>query len=420
MTTIIDRRLNPRDKTIKNREKFIARSREQIKRAVRDAINEGQIADIENGRAKVRVKGVNEPEFTVDRSTGDKKYVLPGNRDHIVGDRQDKQYDDEDGGGSEGGLGRSEDEFEFILNQDEFLDFIFEDLELPDLAKKQVKDILKVQPRRAGYTNTGNPSQLDVVRSLKNSIGRRIGLKRPKDDEMKEIEEKLKVCNEYEAKKLLVRLEELKRRRLAVPWLDPVDVRYRNFIPQPLPMTKAVMFCVMDVSGSMGKREKDLAKRFFFFLHMFLHRKYEKVDVVFIRHHEEAAEVDEDTFFHSRESGGTVVSSALELTTKIIRERYDVSEWNIYVAQASDGDNFDSDQQPLSEVVHTLLPLVQYFAYVEVPNLYYASSPRITSVRKVYETLDGAYPHLQIRLVVEKSDIWKVFKELFSKDTTRN
>ena len=414
MTGIIDRRLNPRDKTIKNRQKFIARSREQIKRAVREQINDGQIADIENGKARVRVKGVNEPEFGVDPATGNKKYVLPGNEEFIVGDKQKKESQ-KSGGGSGGGLGKGEDEFEFILNQDELLDFIFEELELPDLVKKQMKDITKVKPKRSGYTNEGNPSQLDVVRSLKNSIGRRIGLKRPKNSEIEEIEERLKTCNEYDSKVLLLRLEELKRRQRAIPWLDPFDVRYRNFIPQPQPMTKAVMFCIMDVSGSMGKREKDLAKRFFFLLHMFLIRKYDNVDIVFIRHHEEASEVDEDTFFNSRENGGTVVSSGLLLAKKIIQERYNLADWNVYVAQVSDGDNYDDDQSLTRECMEALLPMVQYFAYVEVPTMFYASSARVTNVRKVYETLDQEFKNLKIRAVVDVKDIWKVFKELFSK-----
>ena len=103
------------------------------------------------------------------------------------------------------------------------------------------------------------------------------------------------------------------------------------------------MFCLMDVSGSMDEERKDIAKRFFILLYLFLTRNYERIEVVFIRHHTIAKEVDEDEFFHSRESGGTVVSSALKLMQEIIRERYPLTEWNIYAAQASDGDNWDDD-----------------------------------------------------------------------------
>lgn len=413
MTSIIDRRLNPKDKTIKNRQKFIGRSRTQIKKAVKEAIDKGNISDIEDGKVRVKTKGVNEPTFGVDGKTGNKRYVLPGNEEHVVGDRQDKPPGGEGGGGG-GGLGRGEDDFEFVLNQDEFLDFIFEDLELPDLVKKQLKDVTKVKPKRAGYTNVGNPSQLDVVKSLKNSLGRRIGLGRPKDEEIEELEKQLAGSVEPETTKIKLLIEELKSKQRAVPWLDPFDVRYRNFQMVPQPMTQAVMFCIMDVSGSMGQREKDYAKRFFFLLHMFLRRKYQKVDIVFIRHHEEASEVDEDEFFSSRESGGTVVSSALRLAKKVIDDRYNVNDWNIYVAQVSDGDNYAKDRGDTIDGMEKLLPLTQYYAYVEIVNAY--TTGKSTDLWDTIEPFKDEYPHLNLKKIREQTDIWLVFKDLFGKE----
>lgn len=429
MTNIIDRRLNPKDKTIKNRQKFIQRSREQIKKAVQDSIDSGNIADIENGKARVKIKGVSEPTFGTDSKTGNKKYVLPGNKEYIQGDRQDKPKDGEGGGGTQGGLGRSEDEFEFVLNQDEFLDFIFEDLELPDMIKKQMKDVTKNKLHRAGFTNSGNPSQIDVVRSLRMSMGRRIGLSRPKKSDIKELEEELQQLitrlsgNPLDAsanaryKTVLAEIEAMRKRMRSVPWLDPFDVRYRNFTPTPQPMTKAVMVCILDVSGSMGQREKDLAKRFFFLLYMFLQRKYTKVDVVFVRHHEEASEVDEEEFFNSRESGGTVVSSALKLAKTIIDSRYNVNDWNIYVAQSSDGDNYSADRDETIGSLHALMPLLQYFAYVEIGRNY--STPNDTDLWSTYKALNEEYDHMNMRRVKDKPDIWKVFKELFAKESTK-
>lgn len=419
MTNIIDRRLNPKDKTLRNRQKFIQRSRAQIKEAVKEAIDNGNITDIENNKAKIKVKGVSEPTFTHDRKTGDKKYVLPGNQDHVVGDRQDKPDGGQDQNGSKGGLGRSEDDFEFILNSDELLDFIFEDLELPDLIKKQIKDMTKVKPKRNGFTNVGNPSQLDVVKSLKNSLGRRIGLHRPNEEEILELEKEIIIAKENNNDELVLILEEklqlLKNKQLSIPWLDPFDVRYRNFTMVPQPMTQAVMFCVMDVSGSMGQKEKDLAKRFFFLLHMFLKRKYQKLDVVFIRHHEEASEVDEETFFTSRESGGTVVSSALKLTQKIIKDRYNVNDYNIYVAQVSDGDNYTSDNAEVDKTMRNLLPIIQYFAYVEIFNIHKVMNQGKSDIYELYENLATDFEHLKIKNVADVSDIYPVFKKLFSK-----
>jgi uncharacterized sporulation protein YeaH/YhbH (DUF444 family) len=418
MSTIIDRRQNPKDKSLRNRQKFIQRSREQIKRAVKENINSGNIADIENGKARVKVKGISEPSFRTDPKLGNKKYILPGNKQHVVGDKQDKPQQDS-ASGNKAGLGKGEDDFEFVLNQEEFLDFIFEDLELPDLIKKQIKDVTKVKPKRAGFTNSGNPSQLDIVRSLKNSLGRRIGLKRPTKEELAQLEQELADAEAASNSDLVIELQEkiklLKSRQKAIPWLDPFDVRYRNFNLMPQPTTQAVMLCIMDVSGSMGQVEKDLAKRFFFLLHMFLHRKYEKVEIVFIRHHEEASEVDEHTFFNSRESGGTVVSSALELASKIISKRYPVADWNIYVAQASDGDNYSQDEEKTISAVSSLLDIVQYFAYVEVRANFYSLFHK-TSVWANYQHLVENYKNLHLRLVQEVGDVWKVFRELFSKE----
>lgn len=420
MSNIIDRRLNPRDKTIKNRQKFIQRGKQQIKEAVKEAIDDGKIADIEDGKIRVKVKGIDEPTFHNNPKSGDKQYVLPGNKKHVVGDRQKKPEEDEGGGGSQAGRGQSEDDFEFVLNQEEFLDFIFEDLELPDLIKKQMRDVTKSKPHRAGYTNVGNPSQLDVVRSLKNSLGRRIGLRRPKDEEIEALEKQLEETEDPTLRlDLEAQIELLRNRQHAVPWLDPFDVRYRNYTNIPQPMTQAVMFCIMDVSASMGKREKELAKRFFFFLHMFLRRKYTKVEIVFIRHHEEAKEVDEQEFFTSKESGGTVVSSALQLTKSIIDARYNVNDWNIYIAQASDGDNDVNDNKIVKTVMEELLSKTQYFAYVEIqpqaPGAYFFF--RINNgLFALYHKISQQFKNLTVRGVTNTGDVWKVFLGLFSKE----
>lgn len=422
MSTIIDRRLNPRDKTIKNRQRFIERSKAQIKQVVKKAIDSGNIADIQNNKIRVRAKGIGEPQFQVDPKTGDKKYVMPGNKEYVQGDTHDKPPNESGGRGTKGGVGvDSEDEFEFILSKDEFIDFIFEDLELPDLAKKQIKDVTKTQPKRAGFTNTGNPSQLDVVRSLKNSMGRRIGLHRPKNEDIEEIERQIDqaiIEKDVElVQELKIQLEDLKRKQIAIPWLDPFDVRYRNFTQVPKPTTKAVMFCLMDVSASMGQREKDLAKRFFFLLHMFLYRKYEKVDIVFIRHHEEADEVDEEEFFYGQKSGGTVVSSALKLTKQIIDKRYPISDWNIYVAQSSDGDNYGNDMLEARNTIIDIMPLVQYFAYIEIGRVYQLGSDTNTDLWESYDPVADEFEHLAMRMVFHTEDIWKVFKSLFAKES---
>jgi len=424
MSVIIDRRLNPRDKAIKNRQKFIQRSREQIKKYVRDAIDNDSISDIEKGKIRVKVKGINEPTFQKDRTTGDKKYVLPGNEEYVVGDSEKKpqQQSGKKGSGDPSDDGQGEDGFEFVLSSDEYLDFIFEDLELPHLIKKQMKDMTKVKPHRAGFTNQGNPSQLDIIRSLKNSLGRRIGLNRPKNDRIEEIEQLLKKEHTPASRTALEKeLMELKRRQKAIPWLDPFDVRYRNFNMVPQPITQAVMICIMDISGSMGEYEKNIAKRFFFLLHMFLNRKYEKVQIVFIRHHTSAKEVDEEEFFHSKETGGTIVSSGLKLAKEIIDTRYNVNDWNIYVAQSSDGDNTMSDNIETDKVLRIIMPIIQYFAYVEIMNedpTPYNYFGKISLLSTLYKKIKKDFTHLAICNIDGLGNIWTVFKKLFQKETS--
>ena len=240
-----------------------------------------------------------------------------------------------------------------MLSREEVLDLFFEDLELPDMVKLSLKEILAFKPRRAGFAATGSPTNINVGRTMRNSYGRRIALKRPQRKEIDAIRQEIA---ELEAGSLSpvarqriatqrAELDRLERKQRRIAYVDPVDIRFNRFDAQPIPNVKAVMFCLMDVSGSMGEREKDLAKRFFVLLHLFLKRRYDRTEIVFIRHAHEAQEVDEETFFNSTQSGGTVVSTALQKMHRIITERYPNSEWNIYAAQASDGDNFVTDSQ---------------------------------------------------------------------------
>src|SRR6187200_1340958 len=210
---------------------------------------------------------------------------------------------------------------------------------------------------------------------MRGAIGRRIAIGSASRAELAALERELAELDEeprnpaldFERRELETRIAALKSRLARIPYLDPIDLRYRNRVRIPVPTTKAVMFCLMDVSGSMDEARKELAKRFFILLYLFLTRHYEKIDIVFIRHHTQAQEVDEENFFHARETGGTVVSSALVLMEEIVRARYSPSEWNIYGAQASDGDNWHHDSGRCRELLaHNILPLCRYFAYVQV------------------------------------------------------
>ncbi len=171
------------------------------------------------------------------------------------------------------------------------------------------------------------------------------------------------------------------------------------------------MFCLMDVSGSMAQEIKNLAKRFFILLHLFLKRNYQKIEVVFIRHHTVASEVNEEEFFYSRETGGTVVSSALKMMEQIVRERYPTSDWNIYAAQASDGENW-SDDSPLCRdlLQSSILPVVQHYAYIEI------NSGSDQELWHAYDEISGEFPdNFAMKKVTGPPDIFPVFHELFEK-----
>jgi uncharacterized protein len=180
-----------------------------------------------------------------------------------------------------------------------------------------------------------------------------------------------------------------------------------------------VMFCLMDVSGSMTEAMKDLAKRFFLLLHVFLERRYKKVNVVFIRHTSNAQEVDEETFFHSRETGGTIVSTALEEMLKVVRERYSPDNWNIYAAQASDGDNYTEDSDRCSQLLGgEILPITQYFAYIEVgaeATLRHGFPSPATDLWRTYSQVAQLHPNFAMRRVADPTQIFPVFHELFAK-----
>jgi uncharacterized sporulation protein YeaH/YhbH (DUF444 family) len=292
----------------------------------------------------------------------------------------------------------------------------FEDLALPHLIRTQLAETPEWKSHRAGFTADGTPNNLHVVRSMRGAIGRRIAIGANSRLELRELEDELQALLDTPGASA-VRIEELKlriaalRERVArIPYLDPIDLRFRNRVRVPVPTSKAVMFCLMDVSGSMDEARKDLAKRFFILLYLFLTRHYDKIDLVFIRHHTQAAEVDEQNFFHATETGGTVVSSALVLMEEIIRARYPRGEWNIYGAQASDGDNWHHDSGRCRELLNErLLPMTRYFAYVQV-------AEEEQNLWEEYSQLLELHPHFAMRKATEASQIYPVFRDLFKKE----
>ena len=420
MHQIIDRRLAGKNKSIGNRERFLRRHKEQIREAVKRAVDGRSIRDIAQGEdIHIPKRDISEPVFGHGQG-GKRETVHPGNQDYVRGDRIERP---KGGGGSGGGgkasdSGEGDDDFVFHLSKEEFMQVFFDDLALPNLTRTTLAETPEYKTHRAGFSSDGNPSNLHVVRSMRGAIGRRIAIGSGPRHELQLLEDRLDELKrrpdhahlKREIADLETEIAALRARIGRIPYLDPIDLRYRSRVRVPVPTSKAVMFCLMDISGSMDEARKDLSKRFFILLYLFLTRHYEKIDLVFIRHHTQAQEVDEQNFFHATETGGTVVSSALVLMEEIARARYPTAEWNIYGAQASDGDNWHHDSGRCRELLaDKILPMCRYFAYVQVAeeeqNLWdeYAQLAELTKV-------------FAMRKVTEAAQIYPVFRELFKKE----
>ncbi len=422
MSQLIDRRLNAGKKSTVNRQRFLRRYKHQIKEAVSKAIGKRSITGIDREeQISIPARDIAEPRFTQGPG-GHVERILPGNDEFLEGDRIKRPPKEGQGGGGGGeasNQGEGSDDFVFELTRDEFLELYFEDLALPNLIRKELAKMDTPKTVRAGVTTSGMPTNLNIVRSMRQATGRRLALAAPYKRELREIKKALKALkkeaspDEEKRGQLNERLDFLKRKLKSIPFLDTLDLRYNNRIKISAPTTQAVMFCIMDVSGSMDEAKKDIAKRFFILLYLFLTKNYQKIELVFIRHHTSAKEVTEEEFFYSRETGGTVVSSALELLDEIITSRYPPNAWNIYAAQASDGDNWNADSPRCQELLRErIMPLLQYFAYVEIMPRHHQS------LWEVYETLTRLYPNFCMESIDTVTDIYPVFRDLFKRKAT--
>lgn len=422
MSYFIDRRLNGKNKSMVNRQRFMHRYKKHIKEAVSNAVNKRSITDMERGESiSIPNRDTHEPVITHTQG-GRQHRVFPGNKEFSTGDKINRPPGGGGGGSGKGDAsnqGEGEDDFSFYITKEEFLNYIFEDLELPNMVRKTLSTQDEFATRHAGYVTEGTANNLSVVRSLRNAHARRIALSAKKRRQLKEFRAELAKLEEQPPEirdprrmaELAELIQELEGRIRRVPFLDTLDLRYRNQVKYPVPSSKAVMFCLMDVSGSMTQDIKEIAKRFYILLYLFLQKSYDKIEIVFIRHHTSAKEVTEEEFFYSRETGGTIVSSALKLMHQIMQDRYSPSEWNIYAAQASDGDNWDDDSPQCAKLLmDKILPDVQYFSYIEI------TPQNHQALWEAYTKVTDAYPsQFAMAQIRNQGDIYPVFRDLFAK-----
>ena len=234
---IIDRRPNPKGKSLANRQRFIERAKKEVKDAITDALKKRKLGDVDGGeKVSIPTRGISEPVFRTSSRGGKREQVLPGNKKFISGD----QIERPSGGGGGGGRGEAsaedggeQDAFEFMLSKEEFLDLLFEDLELPNLTKTKLKVSETMQLTRAGYAHEGTPANFSVRRTMRNSMARRISLHRPSPSEIEAMEQELKALEESGdtegAAKLRLELETAVMRTKRFAYIDPVDVRYNRF-----------------------------------------------------------------------------------------------------------------------------------------------------------------------------------------------
>jgi uncharacterized sporulation protein YeaH/YhbH (DUF444 family) len=417
MTHVIDRRLNSSKKSEVNRQRFLDRYRKHLQRAVQNTVDRRSITDMDRGeQVTIPAPDVSEPVFQ-HGAGGERSIVHPGNHEYLAGDRIKRPGGAGGGGGDKASRdGEGEDAFTFDLSREEFLNILFDGLALPNMAKQRLRGETTHKRMHAGFTTDGVPAKLSVTRSMRVARGRRLAMTGGNRRRLEQLEEAIEAAkgagDELGVRRLLEEKARIERRIARVPFLDTTDLRYNLHLKVPQPTSQAVMFCLMDVSGSMDQQVKDMAKRFFLLLHLFLKQHYRKTEIVFIRHHTVAKEVDEQEFFYSRETGGTVVSSALRMMDDIVRSRYSPEQWNIYAAQASDGDNWNDDSPLCGELLRdTILPTVQYFTYVEITRR--APQALWFEYERIGKSFGSVFAQRQIR---ETSDIFPVFHDLFSRE----
>lgn len=472
--TIIDKRHTGSDRYYSSRERFLDRNRGKIREAIDRALGESSIENIGKGGADVTLpgRGINEP-FIHHGKGGVTERVMPGNKQFNAGDRVKKPQ----GGGGAGqgpgqgnGQGDGDDDYVFHLSEEEFFNYLYEDMQLPNLIKEGGEDAEKVRYKRSGFISEGPPNKMDLGRSSVSRISRNIAVTKPlekkKLEKMLELRallnealpegERVAIASEADLKAMLLsarlshvekeidgliektagRLTEetqvkadglikdiadLDRKLGAVPKWNEIDLKYRRHEAYPQPITQAVMMCLMDVSFSMDEQKKNNAKLFYMLLYRFLKRNYGKVDIVFIRHTDTAEEVDEQTFFYDSASGGTTVSTCLVKMQETIEERYPLSDWNIYGAQASDGDNMPNDNAVCQEELRALLPIIQGYFYTELkdgarPNFLNNSPMNNSSLWNAYAEVQPAFAdRFFMGKISEKKDIWPLFRDFFKK-----
>lgn len=364
------------------------RHRQKIKDSIRDNIGDILAEESIIGRdrdkiIKVPIRSIKEYRFIYgDNSPG----AAQGDGNQKPGDVVDPGQEGQgpgQGAGSQAGV----DAFETDITLEELIAIMFDDLELPELEKKSLKEIISDDARkRKGHRKAGIKPRLDKRATARNRVRRLRAIKGSREIDMEDEEQRFPFHKD--------------------------DMSYFHIAPTSKETSNAVVFCIMDTSGSMGTVKKYLARSFYFLLFQFVRQKYTNVEVVFIAHHTEAKEVTEGDFFHKVESGGTYISSGYRKALDIINDRYHPSLWNIYAFHCSDGDNFYSDNERALQAAEELCKICNLFGYGEIKpsgSAYYSGS-----MLEVFGQIKA--PNFHMITIEKKEDLWEGFRSFLMKD----
>lgn len=383
------------DRSAGDRLRHRQKIREALKENIAEIVAEESILTRSSDRiVKVPIRGIKEYRFVF--GEGSPRVASSGDgevkKGQVIGQ---EQQEGEGSGRGPGGDRPGVDYYETDVTIDELVDLLFEDLQLPDMERKRLREIeVDHGTKRLGYRRSGIRVHLDKKRTLKSKIRRRVATK-PEP-----------VTPAAGSAALQEKAEEPR-----FPF-HKEDLRYRRRVPDVRPESNAVVICIMDTSGSMDVMKKYLARSFFFLLYQFVRTRYQTTDLVFVAHHTQAREVGEDEFFNKGESGGTKISSGYRKALEIIQDRYHPSLWNIYAFHCSDGENFSSDNTEALNAAQELCDTCNLFGYGEIKSE--AEYFGATSMRKIFEQLKADNFHAVV--IDEREDVWPSLKAVLSKE----
>jgi sporulation protein YhbH len=367
------------------------RHKQKIEKAIREGVHH-IVADEsiigQDGKKKIRipVRGIKEYRFVYGENSKNKR-VGNAQGKNIGRGQQIGTNKPEPGPGQGAGSEQGVEYYDVEITLDELAAYLFDSLELPDLDRKHIQKILEKKMQRHGYRSDGIRPRLDKKQSVKKKLKRKAAAKR------------VGTHSEDEDERFPFHKN---------------DLRYRHIRPVTKETSSAVIFFIMDISGSMGQQKKFLARSFFFLLYQFIRYRYESVDLVFIAHDTLAYEVNEQQFFTRGQGGGTIVSSALEMLLDIVEKRYNPESWNIYAFHCSDGDNWPSDMDKSIHLSERIRDLSQMYCYSQIvpeeDSVRWSRDDEMT-LASVYIPLERS--NFKIVKIQKNSDIWPAFKTLF-------